>query len=276
MLNLENVLEFTPTQFDIISHTLTIGYAACFAALAYFILSRKNVAPRYRAMTTMSVVVMLSAALLLLRLDVSFQQAFDYDAQSGLFVLGDSTFSHGYRYLNWLIDVPLLLTQSLFIMNIAREDLFPLRVKLATAGVLMVLTGYVGQFYEVSDPTGQMLIWGAISTVPFIYFSWLFWNLCGDAIGYLPDQAAVTMRNIRYLFLFAWGLYPIAYLVPVFAQTANGAVTRTVLFTVADILSKAIYGIMLGKIATARSVAEGYEVDGYDWLKLPVKGKGSE
>ncbi len=269
MLNLENVLTFTPVQFDIISHVLTIGYAAHFAGLAYFVLSRKNVAPRYRSMTTMSVVVMLSAALLLLRLDISFQQAFEFDGTN--YVLADSTFSHGYRYLNWLIDVPLLLTQSLFVMNIAREKLFGLRVKLATGGVAMVVTGYIGQFYEVSDPTGQLLIWGAISTLPFIYFSLIFWKLCGDAIGYLPGEAAITMRNIRYLFAFAWGLYPIAYLVPVFAQTGNGAVTRTILFTVADVLSKIIYGIMLGKIATARSVEEGYEVDGYEWLKSSSK-----
>jgi hypothetical protein len=44
------------------------------------------------------------------------------------------------------------------------------------------------------------------------------------------------------------------------------AVTRTSLFTIADVLSKIIYGILLGKVATARSIAEGFEVDGYEWL----------
>jgi hypothetical protein len=49
-------------------------------------------------------------------------------------------------------------------------------------------------------------------------------------------------------------------------QTAEAAVTRTYLFTIADVLSKIIYGVLLGKVATARSVAEGYAVDGYEWL----------
>jgi bacteriorhodopsin len=266
MWNLENAVTFSPLQFDLISNILTIGYAAHFAGLAYFILSRNNVAPRYRSMTTMSVVVMLSAALLLLRLDLSFNNAFVFDAATGQYVLGDATYSHGYRYLNWLIDVPLLLTQSFFVLNIAKRDLWGYRFKLGGAGALMVVLGYVGQFYEVVDPLGGLLWWGIAATIPFIYFTAIFWRLTGDAVGYLPGQAATTMRQIRYLFLFSWNLYIVAYVVPMFSISATAAVTRTYLFTIADVLSKIIYGVLLGKIATARSVAEGYEVDGYEYL----------
>jgi len=267
--NLENIVEFTPAQFDLISTILTIGYAAHFAGLAYFILTRKNVAPRYRSMTTMSVVVMLSAALLLLRLDISLGQAFEYDAAQGLYVLGDATYNHGYRYFNWLIDVPLLLTQSLFVLNIAKKDLFGYRFKMGAAGALMVIFGYIGQFWEVADPLGPLLWWGAAAMIPYIYFFGIFWKLTGDSLSYLPGEAKTTMRNIRYLFAFSWNLYIVAYVVPMlgdFGQTAEAAVTRTYLFTIADVLSKIIYGILLGKVATARSVAEGFEVDGYEHL----------
>jgi bacteriorhodopsin len=266
MWNLENAVTFSPAQFDLISNVLTIGYAAHFAGLAYFVLTRKNVAPRYRSMTTMSVVVMLSAALLLLRLDLSFGNAFVFDAASGQYVLGDATYSHGYRYLNWLIDVPLLLTQSFFVLNIAKKDLWGYRFKLGGAGALMVVLGYVGQFYEVVDPLGGLLWWGIAATIPFIYFTAIFWRLTGDAVGYLPGAAATTMKQIRYLFLFSWNLYIVAYVVPMFSISAGAAVTRTFIFTIADVLSKIIYGVLLGKIATARSVAEGYHVDGYEWL----------
>ena len=267
--NLENVVEFTPAQFDLMSTVLTIGYAAHFAGLAYFILTRKNVAPRYRSMTTMSVVVMLSAALLLLRLDISLGQAFDFDQAQGMYVLGDATYNHGFRYFNWLIDVPLLLTQSLFVLNIAKKDLFGYRFKLGAAGALMVLLGYVGQFYEVIDPLGALIWWGVAATVPFIYFTAIFWRLTGESLSYLPGEARSTMRTIRYLFMFSWNLYIVAYIVPMlgdFGQSASGAVTRTYIFTIADVLSKIIYGILLGKVATARSVAEGYDVEGYEHL----------
>jgi bacteriorhodopsin len=263
--NLENTVSFSPAQFDLISTVLTIGYAAHFAGLAYFILTRRNVAPRYRSMTTMSVVVMLSAALLLLRLDWSLGQAFVFDADQGLYVLGDATYNHGFRYFNWLIDVPLLLTQSFFVLNIARKDIPGLRIKLGGAGALMVILGYVGQFYEVADPLGALLWWGIAATVPFVYFTAIFWRLTGESLSYLPAEAAQVMRYVRYLFLFSWNLYIVAYIVPMlgdFGQSASGAVTRTYIFTIADVLSKIVYGVLLGRIATLRSVAEGYEVDG--------------
>ncbi|MFP4149740.1 MAG: bacteriorhodopsin [Nitriliruptoraceae bacterium] len=275
--NLENVVEFTPAQFDLISTVLTIGYAAHFAGLAYFILTRRNVAPRYRSMTTMSVVVMLSAALLLLRLDISLNQAFVFDSELGLYVLGEATYNHGFRYFNWLIDVPLLLTQSLFVLNIAKPDILGYRLKLGGAGALMVILGYVGQFYEVADPLGALIWWGIAATIPFIYFTAIFWRLTGESLSYLPGQARSTMRSIRYLFMFSWNLYIVAYIVPMlgdFGQSAAGAVTRTYIFTIADVLSKIIYGILLGKVATARSVAEGFEVDGYEHLaeeELPAR-----
>ncbi len=268
LLNLENFVEFTPAQYDILSHILTIGYAAHFAAIAYFILTRNQVAPKYRPMGTMSVVVMVSAALLLLRLDISFQQAFVFDgsmyipaAEAG--VEEATAYSHGYRYLNWLIDVPLLLTQSIYVLYIAQEKQFGLRVKLAGSGAAMVILGYVGQFWEATDVT-PLLVWGFLSTLPYLYFAYVFLNITGDAVTKLPGEAAVTMRNIRYLFLAAWGLYPIAYLVPAFelaaldGVSAEGAVTRTLLFTVADVLSKIFYGVLLGKVAQIRSREEGY------------------
>ena len=267
--NLENIVEFTPAQFDLMSTVLTIGYAAHFSGLAYFILTRKNVAPRYRSMTTMSVVVMLSAALLLLRLDLSLGQAFVFDQDQGLYVLGDATYNHGYRYFNWLIDVPLLLTQSLFVLNIAKKDLFGYRFKMGAAGALMVIFGYIGQFYEVASPLGGLLWWGIAAMIPYLYFFGIFWRLTGDSLSYLPGEAKSTMRNIRYLFAFSWNLYIVAYVVPMlgdFGQSAEAAVTRTYLFTIADVLSKIIYGILLGKVATARSVAEGFEVEGYEYL----------
>lgn len=267
--NLENTVAFSPLQCDLLSNVLTIGYAAHLAGLDYFILSRKNTAPRYRSMTTVSVVVMLSAALLLLRLDISFGNAFVYDPQTQLYVLGDATYSHGYRSLHWLIDVPLLLTQSFCVLNIAQKDLWGYRFKLGGTGALMVVLGYVGQFSEVIDPLGALLWWGIAATVPFIYFTAIFWRLTGESLSYLPTEAAKTMRQIRYLFMFSWNLYIVAYVVPMlgeFGQTAEAAVTRTYLFTIADVLSKIIYGILLGKIATTRSIAEGFEVPGYEWL----------
>jgi bacteriorhodopsin len=51
-------------------------------------------------------------------------------------------------------------------------------------------------------------------------------------------------------------LYPIAYLMPVILNTADGVVIRQIIFTVADVTSKVIYGIFLMQLAMIKSKTE--------------------
>jgi hypothetical protein len=51
-------------------------------------------------------------------------------------------------------------------------------------------------------------------------------------------------------------LYPVAYLMPVIMNSADGVVLRQILFTIADVTSKVIYGIFLMQLATIKSKAE--------------------
>ena len=46
---------------------------------------------------------------------------------------------------------------------------------------------------------------------------------------------------------------------PVFANSEGGVVARQITYTVADITSKIIYGVMLARVATLRSQEEGYD-----------------
>ena len=268
-LNMENYVAFDDWQHALLIHILVIGFAAHIAGIFYFALTRHRASGRYAASSIMSVVVMVSAGLLLYRLYASFDEAFIWNAEVGQWVLTSgepdgSTYSHGYRYLNWLIDVPLLLTQLLFAFELTASEAYRMRLKLASSGAAMVVLGYVGQFYEATS-VPLTLLWGALSTIPYIYFSVIVWREIGRSQGYLPAPAAKTMNNIKLLFLFSWGLYPIAYLVPTFqlaffdGVSAGGAVTRTFLFTIADVTSKIMFGVLLGKVLQIRSAAEGHE-----------------
>ena len=80
---------------------------------------------------------------------------------------GGGTYTHGYRYLNWLIDVPFLLVQLTFAFDLTAGRAFRLRLQLVGAGAAMVLLGYVGQFYEATS-VAPTLVWGALSTLPYL------------------------------------------------------------------------------------------------------------
>jgi hypothetical protein len=53
--------------------------------------------------------------------------------------------------------------------------------------------------------------------------------------------------------------YPIAYVIPTFWFAPWGVVTRQIIYTVADITSKVIYGAILSYIARDRSEEIEYE-----------------
>ncbi|MEM0967030.1 MAG: bacteriorhodopsin [Verrucomicrobiota bacterium] len=251
---------FTEMGYQLSAHTLTLGYATMLAALLYFVMTIKQVAPRFRMSSILSGVVMVSAALLLYVQATNWTDAFAFDPATGLYMLqeGKDLFNNGYRYLNWLIDVPMLLFQILFVVTLTKSKFSSVRNRFWISGTLMIATGYAGQFYEVTNPT-VWLIWGAISTVFFIDILYVMKKkVINEGKEGIPADAAKTLESIWWLFLISWMLYPGAYLMPLMLDGEAGVVGRHITYTVADITSKIIYGVLLSLVAMKLSKAEGY------------------
>lgn len=268
--NFENYVGYdegiSEMAFQITSHVLTLGYAVMLAGLFYFILTRKAVAPKYRMSNILSVVVMVSAFLLLYAQAENWTSSFNFDPDRGKYFLatpGD-LFNNGYRYLNWLIDVPMLLFQILFVVKLTRSKFSNVRNQFWFSGSLMVITGYIGQFYEVSN-LPLFLFWGGLSTVFFLHVLWLMRRVIQEGKEGIPEKAQTTLNHIWILFLVSWTLYPGAYLMPHLAGVEGflfsdyGIVGRQITYTIADISSKVIYGVLLGNVAQTLSKSGGYD-----------------
>jgi hypothetical protein len=61
--------------FEIVSHILTLGYASMAAAMLFFILTKNDSLPKFRMSSVISVVVMVSALLLLYTQKMSWVNA---------------------------------------------------------------------------------------------------------------------------------------------------------------------------------------------------------
>lgn len=255
-MNLENLLTYSPTQWQLVAHILVLGFAAQAAGLVYFLTTMRELSPRYRIASVLGSIVMVSAFLLLLAQSMSWQNTFVF--QNEVFARGEGLFSNGFRYLNWLIDVPLLLLQLVIILGLAAAAARRLGLLFVGSGAAMIVLGYIGQFYETSNLTA-LWVWGAVSTVFYFVLLYLAWTQIGKALPNMPGSAVGTMKNIRWIFLIFWTFYPIAYIIPAILPTADGVVARQFLFTIADIVAKVIYGVLITKVAVDLSRAEGYE-----------------
>jgi bacteriorhodopsin len=240
--------------------------AAFLAGLVYFLVSSSQVEPRYRLASTISAVVMVSAALEIGVLSYAWSASFTYSEALGAWrpVEGE-LYSNGYRYINWSIDVPMLLTQILVVLGLQGKAFWKQWWLIAGAGLLMIWTGYPGQFYEPAvagiapdAPSWPFWFWGAVSTVFFVYVLYKVGMLVGRPPEPLDADSHRNLKYCWYLILFSWSLYPFAFLMPAVWPTGDGMVARQLLFTVADITSKLIFGVVLGRVARLRSKQLGY------------------
>jgi bacteriorhodopsin len=259
MTNIESLFTYSAAQYEGIDHLLTMGVGAHFAALVFFIVSSRLVAPNYRIATALSCVVMVSAGLILYAQSGLWESAFylDYETETYYPAEGTAYFTNGYRYVNWMVTIPCLLTQLLIVLGIRGKQLVSDATKLILLAWGMIVTGYIGQLYEVSSMS-NLLIWGAVSTVFFIGMNWIVGlRLFRGRMAADPSIRPVFVR-IFWLMMFAWTLYPLAYLIPWVAPSAEGVVWRQGLFTVADVTSKVIYGLIVTYVAIRRSALEGF------------------
>lgn len=244
-------------QYSLVYNAFSFTFAAMFATFIYLVLSRGNVAPQYRNAITMSALVVAIAGYHYFRIFESWQAAFGLgeDTSGALaYIANGEPFNDAYRYIDWLLTVPLLVAELIAVMALAPGKKGWMTFRLAAAAALMVVLGYPG---EVASDTGTRALWGFLSTLPFLYILYELFVGLGPAIQQETGQAKVLLRNIRLLLLATWGFYPIVYLIPIlFADAGASAgvlVAVQIGYCIADVAAKCGYGIMIYAIARAKT-----------------------
>ncbi len=268
-MSFENLFTYSAAQFEVVLSVFTLTAAVFAACLVYSLATAKSISPRYRLTSYLTGVVMVSAFLELGLLALQWSNAFTWDGSS--YVLADALFSNGFRYMNWSIDVPVLLTQLLIVGGITGTLFFRRWAAFVVAGLAMIWTGYVGQFDEV-DGGAQFWIWGAVSTVFYVWLLVVAYQTIRDAKAKSSPGVAKMFSAVWILFLVSWSIYPLAYLMPQIWDDPNGVVARNLIYSFADISSKAVYGVLLAAIAQKLSAEEGYQeaIDSSPWVERPA------
>ena len=255
-MSFENLYEYTAVQYEVVLSVFTLVAAVFAAVLVYSLATAKSISPRYRLTSYLTAVVMVSATIELGLLAARWAGAFEWNGT--VYTLGDELFSNGFRYMNWSIDVPVLLTQLLIVVGITGATFRKRWASFVIAGIAMIFTGYYGQFDEIDGGT-QFWLWGAISTGFFIWLLWVARQTINDAKATAPEHVRSLYSKVWILFLVTWNSYVIAYLMPQIEASANGVVIRNLIYSFADIGSKAVYGILLAVIAQKVSAHEGFQ-----------------
>jgi bacteriorhodopsin len=168
--------------------------------------------------------------------------------------VGES-FNEGYRYVDWFLTVPLLLAELIVVLALTRKLQASLLLRLIPASALMIALGYPG---EISSDNVTRNVFGLLSTIPFLYILYVLFVELTRSLDRQPPAVRQTVSNMRLLLLATWGVYPIAYIIPLYFSGTGAAawVAKQGGYSIADILAKCLYGLLIYRIARLKSFAD--------------------
>jgi bacteriorhodopsin len=243
-------LELSINQFNLVYNSFSLAIAAMGAAFIYFILVRRKVGPAHRTAVTLTTLVVAIAFYHYWRIFDSWDNAFDF--VDGQFVSTGAGFNEGYRYVDWLLTVPLLLAELVIVLKLPRNTTRSLLWRLIIAALLMIVLGYPGEI-AAADSTART-VWGILSTIPFLYILYVLFVELGKSLDRQEGKVRKIVDGLRWLLLATWGVYPLAYMAPsLINNEATAEVVRQVGYSVADILAKPLFGVLIVWIALIKT-----------------------
>ena len=250
-------MKLDPNNWNLVYNVFSFGLISMLACTVYTLVSQQRVLAKYRNALVMSSMVTFIAGYHYLRIFDSFKHA----TTDGTVLLDGSqnAFNEAYRYVDWLLTVPLLLVEVVAVLALTASVSRSLIVRLVPASAAMIALGYPG---EISSDQNTQVLYGVLSTIPFVYILYVLFVELGKSLDRQPEGVAATVGRLRLLLIATWGVYPIAYIFNIVGDaSASSFVTVQVGYTIADVLAKCVFGLTILKIARMKSVAEGMKDD---------------
>ena len=248
----------SPNEYALVYNMLSLAIAAMLASFVFFVQSRGQLHPRYRPAMILSSLVVAIAGYHYLRIFNSWDDA--YHLVGAMYEPTGTPFNDAYRYVDWLLTVPLLVAELIAVLALAAAVRGKMMGRLVVAAVLMIGLGYPG---EVSASSESRVFWAVLSTIPFVYILYVLWIELTRAAANESAKVRERLTQTRLLLLATWGFYPIAYAVPLLGLSGGSTtVGLQVGYSIADILAKCAYGFLIYSIARAKMDAAGESIHG--------------
>ena len=259
-------MQLDSNQWNLVYNVFSFGLISMLACTVYTLVSQQRVLAKYRNALVISSMVTFIAGYHYLRIFDSFGHASKIDETNADLTNVDlsglqGSFNEAYRYVDWLLTVPLLLVEVVAVLALTASVSRSLIMRLVPASAAMIALGYPGEIAPATE-TGTQVLWGVLSTIPFLYILYVLFVELGKSLDRQPEGVAATVGRLRLLLIATWGVYPLSYIFNIVGDaSASSFVTVQVGYTIADVLAKCVFGLTIFKIARMKSMAEGMKDD---------------
>lgn len=259
--------QLTYGEYSAVYNALSFVIASMGASTVFFFLQLPQMERNYRTALIITGLVTFIACYHYFRIFNSFVEAFDtsntFHANGSVSVVQMTgvPFNDAYRYMDWLLTVPLLLMELVFVMNLKTEDGQPDTANtikfsslLGGLAALMVILGYPG---EVAESVAVRWIFWALAMIPFIAIIVVLFVMMKGSLAQQDESVRSLVSAARFVTIISWCTYPIVYILgSVGLAGSTGFVGVQIGYSIADVISKCGYGVMIWYIASVKSNAQ--------------------
>jgi bacteriorhodopsin len=242
--------------YSAVYNMLSLGIASMLFTSIFLWIARDRVLPKYRLAVMVSATVTSIAAYHYFRMFDSFKEAY-----GGTLDLHQAFLHYnvGYRYVDWFLTVPLLLVELVAVMGLARAVRSSLLMRLVPAAALMIALGYPGDMKLGGLDNG---VWGALSTIPFLYILYVLFVEISKSLKDQSPAVRKLLSGARLLLIATWGVYPITFILAMGSSgdpSYDAVAAREIGYSIADILAKCAFGLLIFTVARIKSAEESKE-----------------
>merc|ERR1712048_673866 len=204
----------TDLQYQAVYNVLSFALASMMATTLYLWFRMFAVKDQYQSAVCISGLVTFIAAYHYIRIFNSWVDAYAYAPDAKDPTLTGVPFNDVYRYMDWLLTVPLLLIEILLVMKLGEDEFGKKAWVLGAGSALMIVSGYYGELTVVGDLTPRWVCWFLSMT----FFCYIVFELLVGLAGATNDEADETVRgkikNAQLMTVVSWCTYPVVYLFP--------------------------------------------------------------
>ena len=220
---------------DFVGISFWLVSMGCLAATAFFFLERGSVAPAWRVSITVAGLVT--------------GIAFIHYMYMREVWIGTGESPTVYRYIDWLITVPLQMVEFYLILAAIGKANSGMFWRLLLGSLVMLIGGYLGEAGYINATLGFIV--GMAGWIYILYE--VFSGEAGKAAAKSGSKALVTAFGaMRMIVTVGWAIYPLGY---IFGYLTGGvdADSLNVVYNLADFINKIAFGLVIWAAATSVS-----------------------
>jgi len=241
-------------QFNLVYDVLSFSLATMMATTIFCWMRVGDAAPKYRSALIITGLVTFIAAYHYIRIFNSWVEAYEWTSDGAVVTTG-VPFNDAYRYMDWLLTVPLLLIEIILVMKLSDEEVASKSMTLGVSSALMIAIGYPGELVLSENNLGTRWVFWALAMLPFIYIVYtLLVGLSVATESEVNDKIKGKIKAAQIATVVSWCTYPIVYIFPMLGLSGSNVVVWIQIgYSAADIISKCGVGLLIYSITMAKT-----------------------